>query len=150
MTIELAGPWQHQQIDQFLGDGALPVRLSCIADDGFPRVVALWYQYRAETLYCVTHKSAKLIRLLENNNRVGFEVSPNTPPYCGIRGQGTAVLTPLGESPLLQELVKRYVGDRDSSFARWLISRSAEEIIVSVAPHRLYSWDYRERMSGAT
>ena len=150
MTIELSGPWQHQEIDQFLSGSALPVRLSCIASDGFPRVVSLWYQYAADTLYCVTHKSSKLIRLLEINNRVGFEVSPNTPPYCGIRGQGTAELNPLGESSLLQELVTRYVGDTESSFSRWLISRSADEIIVSVTPHRLYSWDYRKRMSGGT
>jgi nitroimidazol reductase NimA-like FMN-containing flavoprotein (pyridoxamine 5'-phosphate oxidase superfamily) len=150
MAIELSGPWQQQEISEFLDDSALPVRLSCIGGDGFPRVISLWYQYKADTLYCVTHQSSKLIKMLNKNNRVGFEVSPNTPPYCGVRGQGTAAMTALGESSLLQELVDCYVGDADSSFSRWLLSRSAEEIIISVTPHRLYSWDYRKRMSGAT
>jgi hypothetical protein len=89
-----------------------------------------------------------LITLLKNNNQVGFEISPNEPPYFGVRGQGTAQLQPLGESPILDDLLEKYVGDTDSSFAQWLISRKAEELIISVRPHRLYTWDYRERMSG--
>ncbi|MFT4822466.1 MAG: hypothetical protein ACJAUG_000869 [Halioglobus sp.] len=148
MAIDLSGPWKKPQIDEFLIGNNLPVRLSCNASDGFPRVISLWYQYANDTLFCVTHQSSKLITLLKNNNQVGFEISPNEPPYFGVRGQGTAQLQPLGESPILDDLLEKYVGDTDSSFAQWLISRKAEELIISVRPHRLYTWDYRERMSG--
>lgn len=148
MTIDLSGPWQQPQIDEFLIGNNLPVRLSCNASDGFPRVISLWYQYADGTLFCVTHQSSKLIKILKNNNRVGFEISPNEPPYFGVRGQGTAHLQPLADSPILDQLLEKYVGDTDSSFAKWLLSRKAEELIISVRPHRLYSWDYRERMSG--
>jgi hypothetical protein len=147
MTSSLSGPWDQQTLDDFLSNSALPIRLSCVASDGFPRVVSLWYAYDAPCLFCATHESSSLVKLLEKNPRVGFEISPNAPPYYGVRGQATAALEPLGESDLLKRLLTRYVGDTSSPFSRWLLSRSAEELVISLTPNRLYSWDYRQRMS---
>ena len=146
MAVKFSGSWREEQVEQFLGDAVVPMRLSCLAKDGFPRVVSLWYQYRDGLLFGATHQSSKLVKLLQNDNRVGFEVAPDTPPYCGIRGQGSTTLSPLGDSELLQQLVQRYVGDNETDFTRWLISRSAEELVITVTPHRIYSWDYRSRM----
>ena len=150
MTSLLSGPWDQHTLDDFLNNSTLPIRLSSIASDGFPRVVSLWYAYDAPCLVCATHQSSSLVKLLEKNARVGFEISPDAPPYYGVRGQATAALTPLGESDLLKHLLTRYVGDTSSPFARWLLSRSAEELVITLTPHRLYSWDYRERMTETT
>jgi len=147
MAAKVSGTWQRPRVDDFLGNAILPIRLSCVAGDGFPRVVSLWFLYRSQKLCCVTHQSSKLARLLRKDQRVGFEVAPETPPYHGVRGQGTVELGPLGEDPILRQLLQRYLGDTESGFSRWLLSRSAEELIISVTPHRLYSWDYRKRMA---
>lgn len=149
MTMPLSGPWQQSEIDDFLDGATLPIRLSCVAADGFPRVLSLWFLRREANLFCVTHKSAKLVKLLRQNSKVGFEVSPDAPPYHGVRGQGSATLTPLGEDPALDVLLERYVGDATTDFSRWLLSRKADELLVCIKPHRLYSWDYRKRMSSA-
>lgn len=148
MDIEIAGPWEEGEVLEFLQDSTLPIRLSAIAEDGYPRVISLWYQYRNEALYSVTHQSSKLVSILEKNQCVGFEISPDAPPYHGIRGQGTATLQPLGSDPALEELLIRYVGGLESEFAQWLLSRSDEEVLIVIKLHRLFSWDYRERMSG--
>ncbi|MCB1698932.1 MAG: hypothetical protein KDI34_22135, partial [Halioglobus sp.] len=92
-------------------------------------------------------RSSKLVQLLRKEPRVGFEVAPDAPPYHGVRGQGTAEMQPLGNDTALQQLLERYVGDTETRLSRWLLSRSAEEVIITVMPHRLFSWDYRERMS---
>ena len=147
MTIDISGSWDRAQIDDFLGSVTLPVRLSCVAPDGFPRVISLWFLYQHNALYCVTHQSAKLVKLLKNDNKVGFELAPDAPPYHGVRGQGVATMSPLGDSPALHQLLERYIGDLDSSFSRWLLSRSDEELLVQITPHRLFSWDYRQRMA---
>ena len=149
MTIELSGPWQSAQVNTFLDDVTLPIRLSCVAPDGFPRVISLWFLHREGKLYCATHESAKLVGLLKHDNRVGFEVAPDVPPYHGVRGQGTATLSPLGDDPALEQLLQRYLGSLDSDFSKWLLSRKDEELLVCVDPHRLFSWDYRERMATA-
>jgi nitroimidazol reductase NimA-like FMN-containing flavoprotein (pyridoxamine 5'-phosphate oxidase superfamily) len=125
-----------------------PVRLACVGSDGFPRVVSLWYQYQDGRLYCVTHRDSQLARLLAAETRVGFEVAPNSPPYRGVRGQGRATLAPLGEHNTLNELLQRYLGGVDSPLANWLLSRSEEELLITIEPLRLFSWDYSERMAG--
>ena len=147
MTIATSGPWQQAQIAEFLDTATLPIRLSCVAADGFPRVISLWFLHRAGNLYCVTHRSSKLVSLLNHSDKIGFEVAPDAPPYHGVRGQGRATLTPLGEDPALELLLQRYMGDLNTDFSQWLLSRKEEELIVCIKPHRLFSWDYRERMA---
>ncbi len=145
-AIKLSGPWSQTTTDAFLDQCTLPLRLSCIASDGFPRVASMWFRYEAGQLLCVTHKNSKVAKILKQNNRVGFEVSPNEPPYYGVRGQGLVSIEQLGESSLLEDLLAKYVGDTTSSFAQWLLGRKDEELILSISPQRLYTWDYRERM----
>lgn len=147
MSTILKGPWDYPGIVNYLQQSEHPIRLSCLATDGFPRVVSLWYQFREPSLYCVSHRNSSLIRLLLDNPKVGFEVSPNSPPYFGLRGQGSAELHPLGEDPLLDELLQHYIGNTDSGFSQWLLSRREDEVIIRIHPRRLYSWDYRRRMA---
>ncbi len=146
MAASLSGPWTYQEITDYLLCQEYPIRLSCVGSDGFPRVVSLWYQFTEPCIYCVTHRNSKLAKLLEDNPKVGFEISPNAPPYFGLRGQGSADMQPLGDSPLLENLLQNYVGNTDSDFSRWLLARSSEELMIRIEPHRLYSWDYRKRM----
>jgi hypothetical protein len=147
LTDLLRGPWNKQETENYLASARYPLRLSCVGSDGFPRVVSLWYSYEGGNLYCVTHQASKIASLLLADPRVGFEVSPNEPPYCGVRGQGRATLDPLGQSPMLQQLLDQYLGDTESDLASWLLSRSDEEFLIQIEPVRLYTWDYRERMA---
>jgi nitroimidazol reductase NimA-like FMN-containing flavoprotein (pyridoxamine 5'-phosphate oxidase superfamily) len=148
MVSVCSGAWSRQQVDEFLVGVTVPIRLACAGPDGFPRVVSLWFQYAGGVLYCVTHRDSKLVRLLRRDQRVGFEISPNDPPYHGVRGQGTVTMEPLGEADTLALLLERYLGGLESGLAKWLLSRSDEEVLVSIQPTRLFSWDYRERMAG--
>ena len=84
--------------------------------------------------------------MLRDNEKVGFEVSPNQPPYYGVRGQGIAELTNEGAGDVLEQLLQRYLGGSDSSLGNWLLSRRDEEVLISIEPQRLFSWDYRQRM----
>ncbi len=85
--------------------------------------------------------------LLRRNPRVGFEVAPNEPPYHGVRGQGDAALRPLADSPLLDQLIHKYLEGTQSRVAQWLLSRRDEELIIEISPTAVFSWDYRERMA---
>ena len=147
MAIALGGPWLRSHIDGFLMGSTLPIRLSVMAEDGYPRVISLWYKYEHERLYCVTHRSSKLAGLLSGGARVGFEISGDAPPYHGIRGQGDAFIQPLGSDSALDDLLLRYIGSLDSDFSRWLLSRRDDELLIVITPLRFFSWDYRERMS---
>lgn len=146
MSPTIKGPWQEPDIEEFLLQSAFPMRLACVASDGFPRVVSVWYGYSEGNLFCVSHQSSQLVSLLERSNKVGFEVAPNEPPYHGVRGQGTVSLGSDAEGRVLADLLQRYLGDTRSPLADWLLSRAADEVLITIAPTRLFSWDYRERM----
>ncbi len=148
MSVILKGPWSRSEVDAYLASSVYPLRLACTGKDGFPRVVSVWYLHEDGCLRCVSHRDSQLIALLRENNRVGFEVAPNEPPYCGVRGQGYAELADRGAGEILERLLDRYLGGGDSRLGKWLLSRREEEILITVRPGRMFSWDYRERMQG--
>jgi nitroimidazol reductase NimA-like FMN-containing flavoprotein (pyridoxamine 5'-phosphate oxidase superfamily) len=146
MQASYKGPWSPAAIDEFLSDTGFPLRLACVAADGYPRVVSVWFLYRRGQLFCASHRSSQLVGLLRANNRVGFEIGPNQPPYCGVRGQGDAQLESSGGGQMLEQLLKRYLGGLESPLARWLLSRREDEMLITITPRRWFSWDYRQRM----
>jgi hypothetical protein len=147
MSITLKGPWDKARIDTFLRESTFPLRLACVGDDGFPRVVSVWYGYDGECLRCVSHRSSQLVSLLQRCDRVGFELAPNEPPYHGVRGQGIATLDSDADGAVLGQMLQRYLGGADSKLGNWLLSRAEDEVLITIAPVRLFSWDYRERMA---
>jgi nitroimidazol reductase NimA-like FMN-containing flavoprotein (pyridoxamine 5'-phosphate oxidase superfamily) len=148
MAVTLKGPWDQSQVDEFLNTSQFPLRLACVADDGFPRVVSVWYGYDGQCLRCVSHRSSQLVGLLQRCERVGFELAPNEPPYHGVRGQGIARLDTDADGTVLKQMLQRYLGGTDSKLGKWLLSRAEDEVLITIEPLRLFSWDYRERMGG--
>ena len=146
MLQSIKGPWGQQEVDEFLAAGEHPIRLACNGADGFPRVVSLWYRYHAKQIHCVMHRDARILRMLQARPLVGFDISPNQPPYHGVRGQGTAQTQKLGDADTLDQMLVNYLGDTQSNLAQWLLERREEEVLVSITPTRLFTWDYRERM----
>lgn len=134
-----------EEDEKFLRDTKIPLRLSCLTGTGWPLIVSLWYLYTEGKLLCSTQKSSKLIQFLENDSRCAFEIAPETPPYRGIRGKGTVSLEEESARGILEKLILRYLGGKDSSLAQYLLSRDNEVAIV-ITPEKLYTWDYSERM----
>ena len=98
------------------------------------------------TLWCATQKTAHIVTCLGQDARCGFEIAPEAPPYRGVRGQSRATLhEDLGE-PILLRLIDRYVGNRESNFARWLIKRADKEVAIRIEPTWITSWDFSGRM----
>ncbi len=146
MAVELKGPWDQGQINGFLQETRFPLRLACLGADGCPRVVSVWYAFDGDVFHCVSHRSSQLVGWLDKDGRVGFEVGPNEPPYFGVRGQGEASLSPDENARVLRQMLQRYLGGEESSLAQWLLSRADGEMLITVRPSRLFSWDYRDRM----
>ena len=67
-------------------------------------------------------------------------------PYRGVRGQGRAELSRADGPAVLLRLIDRYLHSRDSTFARWLISRQQDEVAVRIEPDWLTAWDFSGRM----
>jgi hypothetical protein len=140
------GPWSKNEIERFLQQTRVPIRLACNGASGHPVVASLWFVPLEDTLWCATQRAAGVVSHLRRDRRCAFEVAPETAPYRGVRGQGLAELHDERGEEILRLLIDRYLEDPNSRFARWLLSRARQETAIAIEPLTLLSWDYRERM----
>lgn len=130
-----------------LAEAVVPLRLACLDRSGAPRVLSLWYLWRDDALWCATSSRAWVVERLRADARCGFEVAGDRPPYRGVRGTGRAELRPGEGGPILEALLDRYLGGRDSRLARWLLRRADDEMAIRLVPDRMSTWDYSRRMT---
>jgi hypothetical protein len=147
LRIRRGSAWQQHGIEEFLLRNTIPLRLACNAGRGFPSLNSLWHEFRDGCLCCATHRNSAIIDFLRVDPRCAFEVAPNDPPYCGVRGQARAELQREGAAELLSRLIARYLGDSSPELAAWLLSRADEEYVVRLQPTWISAWDYRPRMT---
>lgn len=142
--IVRSGPWTTEQITGFLRDAVIPIRLA--SSGTYPLVQSLWFLHEDSALWMATQTDSVLAQRLRRDERVGFEVSADSPPYRGVRGTGHASIVDDGAAHLLPRLIDRYLGDAPSSLGSWLMSRLDSEIVVRVDQLAVSSWDYSPRM----
>jgi nitroimidazol reductase NimA-like FMN-containing flavoprotein (pyridoxamine 5'-phosphate oxidase superfamily) len=145
-TAQFSGVWSPEEIDDFLTETTVPIRVSCRTPRDDLWMLSLWYEYVDGEFRCATGKDADIVEFLQSTEEVAFEVSTNDPPYRGVRGRGTASLGPDEDKRQLRVLLERYLGGTDSSLARSLLAPEREEVRIRITPEKLYSWDFSERM----
>ena len=140
--------WLEPEIQRLLDETRIPVRLSCNGASGCPVLVSLWYLPEDGRLWCATQRSANVAKLLARDSQCAFEVSVESMPYRGVRGQGLATLHDDRGEEILLKLLDRYLGDSKSQLARSLLAQVATETAIAIEPKTIFSWDYTERMTG--
>ena len=139
-----SGPWSPTQIEGFLHEAVIPVRLATVGRRG-PLVQSVWFAYADASLWCATQADSVLAKRLRRDPHVGWEVAGDLPPYRGVRGTGTAQLLDDAE-PILRRLIDRY-GQAGTSLADWLLARTESELAIRIDDLRITSWDYADRMT---
>ncbi len=148
-AIRRTGPWSESETRDFLTDARIPMRLAANTPSGFPVVLSLWFLPLEDEFLAAVHRDSRIAKRLADDPRCAFEVALNQPPYRGVRGNATATLEPAGAREVLETLLHRYLGSTDSNLGRFLLGRADEELVIRLRPHRIDSWDFRERMSDA-
>lgn len=140
------GPWSHDQIERFLAETRVPLRLACNRASGYPLLASLWYVPLEGRLWCATQKTASVGSLLARDPRCAFEVADDRPPYRGVRGKALARLDDSRGEEILRLLIARYLGESESRLSSWLLARVESETAIAIEPQSLLSWDYTGRM----
>ena len=137
---------EKRNYDQMISDTKIPIRLAYTNHDGIPNVLSLWFIQIDEKIYCATQKSAKIVQYLEKNPLCGFEVAADKPPYKGLRGNGSVkIIDDMGKY-ILQILMKKYLGDKESGLSKFLKKNSHNEVAIEITPQNLFYYDYSVRM----
>ena len=129
-----------------ISDTKIPIRLAYTNNDGIPSVLSLWFVQIDEKIYCATQKSAKIVQYLKKNPVCGFEIAADKPPYKGVRGNGSAkIIDDMGKD-VLEILMKKYLGEKESGLLKFLKKNSHNEIAIEITPQNLFYYDYSARM----
>ena len=107
---------------------------------------SLWFLHEADALWCATQADSVLARRLRADDRCGFEVCADAPPYRGVRGTGHASLVPEAAADVLPRLIARYQGSGQTPLGAWLMSRLEREVAIRIDDLTLTTWDYSARM----
>jgi hypothetical protein len=145
--VNATGCWSWAEASSFLAETTVPIRVSCRTPDGGLWMLSLWYLPDDDALWCATGADADVVRYLEHDDGVAFEVSTNDPPYRGVRGAGTASIEPDADKSLLRALLDRYLGGTDNALGDRLLAEDREEVRIRIDPTRVYSWDFSDRMA---
>lgn len=148
--MRIDGPWSAEQVAAHLEQAVIPLRLAVLGAAGAPLLLSLWFLPSEGALWCATSGKARVVHHLRRDPRCGFEVAADTPPYRGVRGQGRASLHAADGADILSRLLRRYRIAPDSRLARMLTARADQETAIRIDPDRVTSWDFSQRMAGAT
>jgi nitroimidazol reductase NimA-like FMN-containing flavoprotein (pyridoxamine 5'-phosphate oxidase superfamily) len=136
-------------IQNYLQAIKIPLRLSCVDQDGWPVVLSLWFLYEDGNFYCATPERARVVSYLRREPRCAFEVAGDEPPYCGVRGRAVATIDLESGWQVLEQLLVRYLGGTDNPLAETLLSRDEPEVAIRLEPQSFHSWNFSQRMKGS-
>lgn len=143
------GPWSSSRIETFVTETVIPMRLSCVASTGYPLVTSLWFLWQDDYFWCAVQAHSRVAAHCRRNNRCGFEIAGDQPPYRGVRGLADVAIVPEAGERVLRGCIARYLGDEQSDLAQWLLGRVSTEVALRIEPRRIFSWDYSGRMKSA-
>lgn len=135
-----------KNIDDIVTDKNIPIRLAFIKSNGMPAVISLWYVCIECKIYCATQRTAKIISFLQNNQTCGFEIAADKQPYKGVRGEGTVKILSEKGQEILDILITKYLGKKESTLSKFLRKNSNTEVAMEITPQKLFNYDYSKRM----
>jgi len=138
----------NDEIDKFIPDSKIPIRIGFIKGNSTPAVVSLWYVCKNGKIYCATQKTAKIVSYLQKNSVCGFEIAADKPPYKGIRGEGTVRILNETGAYVLDILIEKYLGEKESTLSKLLRDNSKTEVAIEITPQKVFHYDYSKRMKG--
>lgn len=140
--------FQNRKLDELVNDTKIPIRIACVKANGIPAILSLWYVIIDEKIYCATQKNAKIVTYLEKNPFCGFEIASDKPPYKGVRGEGTVKILQSKGNEILEILIDKYLGKKESALSKFLAKNSYNEVAIEIIPKKNFHYDYSERMRG--
>jgi nitroimidazol reductase NimA-like FMN-containing flavoprotein (pyridoxamine 5'-phosphate oxidase superfamily) len=138
-----------EEIDKFIPDSKIPIRIAFIKSTDLPAVISLWYVCKDGKIYCATQKTAKIVSYLQKKSVCGFEIAADKPPYKGIRGEGTVQILNETGAYVLDLLIDKYLGEKESTLSKFLRNNSKTEVAIEITPENIFHYEYSKRMKGA-
>jgi nitroimidazol reductase NimA-like FMN-containing flavoprotein (pyridoxamine 5'-phosphate oxidase superfamily) len=135
-----------EEQNAFLTERRHMMRLGSTDDDGFPRVIPVWFLLRDEKIYFTLRLKSIFYHDLARDPRVALSIDESPLPYRKVTVQGTAeVVHQAGEDALWRdiylELAGRYVSpEYAAAYVDGTAGQPRPLLAVDLADSRVSSW----------
>ena len=129
----LGSSMTEDEVRDLLSNNKLFARLGTIDEKGDPNVHPVWYYFDNDRIYFETGKGYKKVRNIRNRNNIYFCIDDANPPYKGVRGKGTAIISEeiSKNVPIAEKIMIKYTGSLDNNMAKFLMnSIQREESVI--------------------
>ena len=104
------------EVDAFLEEPGHLLRVGTVDDDGFPRVVPIWFIRRDDEILFTPRGPSVFLANIRRDPRVGLSIDEDPLPYRKVTVRGTArIVHDVGNDDewrdLYRSIAKRYVAD---------------------------------------
>ena len=144
----LGSSMTEDEVRDFLSNSKLFARLGTIDKKGDPNVHPVWYYFDNERIYFETGKNSKKVRNISNRNNIYFCIDESNPPYKGVRGKGTAIISEdiSRNVPIAEKIMIKYTGSINNNMAKFLMDsiKRGESVIIEIIPHFYATWDHNK------
>lgn len=130
-------PLFNPNLESFLEQPNLLMRLGTIGRDGFPQVTPVWYLFEDGLFYVTTAGDRVKTHNMLATPKVGFAIDSDVKPYRGVSVWGMARLLAEGEAarPLTRRIAARYVpAERLDAMVETLMQ--APRVVFAIEPLR--------------
>jgi hypothetical protein len=86
------------------------------------------------------------VSYLRKNPVCSFEIASDKPPYKGTRGEGTVKIMSEKGPDILNVLIEKYLGKKDSILSKFLKQKASSEVAIEITPQKMFHYDYTKRM----
>ena len=142
----LGSSMTESEVRDFLSNTKLFARLGTIDEKEDPNVHPVWYYFDNERIYFETGKDSKKVRNIKRRNNIYFCIDDSNPPYKGVRGKGTAIISEdiSKNVQIAEKIMIKYTGNLDNNIAKFLMDsiKKGESIIIEIIPHFYATWDH--------
>jgi len=139
------GVMNGAELESFLANCKLPLKLGTTDRRGDPVIHPLWYHYENGKFYLITASNSRKLQNAKPGGRVYFCVDTDARPYKGAKGKG--VLRFVGDqvqaSKIGERILAKYTGRLDDPFAKSIMARlrNGQETILEIDPLYYSVWD---------
>jgi PPOX class probable F420-dependent enzyme len=126
---------------------AIPARLACLAADGTPRVMPIWFHWDGRELVLGTSPNAAKVKAIARNPKVAVTIDDNQFPPKVLLVRGTARLeTVSGIVPEYAKAAERYLGSEPGrAWVEQMRQKSTQMVRIAIQPEWVGVLDFQTR-----
>jgi general stress protein 26 len=144
-------PLTEQEIKDFFTTKVLMLHLGTVDEKGHANIHPVGYYYNPSNnkFHILTGKESKKVHNLKQNDMIYFCVDDPSPPYKGVRGKGTVIVSEDLEFniSIMEKVIPRYGGKLEDPTSQALLEelKKGEAVVLEIDPKYYSTWDYSKQ-----